>query len=223
LTHSSDNRHLFPKYSQHPEVDPFYHETLARMKGYQWISGVDEAGRGPLAGPVVAAAVIIPEGIILPGVKDSKKMTKKARETAFEVINEMAIAVSVGVVSHASIDKVNILNASLAAMKQAVLSLEPSPDFILVDGIHKIPISVPQQCLKKGDQICQSISAASIIAKVYRDRIMDSYHDLFPEYGFSDHKGYGTVKHRAALKALGPSPIHRLTFRGVRISDAGEN
>jgi ribonuclease HII len=129
----------------------------------------------------------------------------------------------VGVVSHISIDKVNILNASLAAMRQAVLSLEPTPDFILVDGIHKIPISIHQQCLKKGDQICRSISAASIIAKVYRDRIMDSYHDLFPEYGFSDHKGYGTAGHRAVLRALGPTPIHRLTFRGVRIRDAGKN
>jgi ribonuclease HII len=139
------------------------------------------------------------------------------------MINETALAISVGVVSHTVIDTVNILNASLAAMKQAVLTLEPTPDYVLVDGIHKIPITIPQQCLKKGDQICRSISAASIIAKVYRDRIMDSYHRLYPEYGFAKHKGYGTAQHRAALHAYGPCPIHRVTFRGVQVDDAGKN
>lgn len=223
MTHSIDNLRLFPDNSIHSEVDPFYYEDLARKNGYKWIAGVDEAGRGPLAGPVVAAAVIIPEGIILKGIKDSKKMTEKAREKAFEEISKIALAVSVGVVSHKSIDQINILNATLAAMKQAVLALDPIPDHILVDGIHKIPVAIPQKCIIKGDQICRSISAASIIAKVYRDRIMYSYHNLFPEYGFLRHKGYGTAKHRSIIKHLGPSPIHRLTFRGVKIIDAGKN
>jgi len=180
------------------------------------IAGVDEVGRGPLAGPVVAAAVIFREGTQISGVKDSKKMTEKARDEAFPVIEENALAVGIGVVSHTSIDKINILNASLEAMKKAVLSLETTPEYLLVDGIYKVPIAIPQKCIKKGDQRSKSIAAASIMAKVYRDRIMYSYHELFPEYGFLQNKGYGTANHRAALKQYGPCPIHRLTFRGVR-------
>ena len=179
------------------------------------VAGVDEAGRGPLAGPVVAAAVIIPEETTLPGIKDSKKMTENARVTAFSIINEKAIAVSIGVVSHIDVDEINILNASLEAMKRAVFSLEPAPEYVLVDGIHKVPVLIPQKCVKGGDQKSRIISAASIMAKVYRDRIMRSYHELFPEYGFFRNKGYGTAHHRAALKQYGPSPIHRLTFKGV--------
>lgn len=179
------------------------------------IAGVDEVGRGPLAGPVVAAAVIMPYGVVLSGVKDSKKLTEKTREQVFPKINEIALAVSVGVVSHRVIDKINILNATLEAMKQAITTLDPAPDYILVDGIHKVPIHIPQKCIKKGDQLSHSIAAASIIAKVYRDRIMYSYHDIFPEYGLSQHKGYGTVHHRNAIKLYGPTPIHRLSFKGV--------
>ncbi|MBN1849029.1 MAG: ribonuclease HII [Deltaproteobacteria bacterium] len=205
------------------KTDPLYYESLARKHGYQWIAGVDEAGRGPLAGPVVAAAVIIPEGALLQGVKDSKKMTEKAREKAFEEIHKIAVAVGVGVISHRAIDQMNILNATLTAMKQAVVSLDPLPDHVFVDGIHEIPISIPQKCLIKGDQICKSISAASIIAKVYRDRIMSSYHDRFPEYGFLHHKGYGTAQHRSVIAFLGPSPVHRLTFKGVKGLDTGKN
>ncbi len=220
---STDNLLLFPNNDIHLKTDPFYHESLVRKNGFKLIAGVDEAGRGPLAGPVVAAAVIMAEGVFLPGIKDSKKMTQKARENAFAMINENALAVSIGVVSHKSIDRLNILRASLAAMKQAVLSLDPTPEYILVDGIHKIPVSIPQKCLKKGDQICKSISAASIVAKVYRDRIMCSYHIEFPDYGFIHHKGYGTARHRAILRKYGPSPIHRLTFRGVIGFDKGKN
>lgn len=188
---------------------------MARRAGYGLIAGVDEAGRGPLAGPVVAAAVIVPEGVILTGIKDSKQMTENTREKAFSVINERALAISIGVVSHRLVDELNILRASLEAMKQAVLSLDPAPDIILVDGIHKVPVSIPQRCLKKGDQISLCISAASIMAKVYRDRIMRSYNELYPEYGFFQNKGYGTLYHRGALKHNGPSPIHRLSFKGV--------
>ena len=142
-------------------------------------------------------------------------MSEKAREQAFQLINEEAIAIAIGVVSHRFIDQFNILKASLEAMKQAVLSLAPLPEYLFVDGIHKIPVSIPQRCVKKGDQIVLSISAASVMAKVYRDRIMRSYHEWLPEYGFFTNKGYGTASHLAALEQYGPSPIHRLTFRGV--------
>ena len=215
MINSDKNLPLFPRSSIQRPFDPFLHESLVRKDGYGLIAGVDEAGRGPLAGPVVAAAAIIPEGVTLSGVKDSKKMTEKAREAAFELINERAHSISIGVISNRYIDKSNILKASLEAMKQAVLSLEPIPEFVLVDGIHKIPIIIPQKCIKKGDQLSQSISAASIMAKVYRDRIMRSYHELFPEYGFHQNKGYGTARHLAALGKYGPSPVHRLTFKGV--------
>jgi ribonuclease HII len=188
---------------------------MARGNGFGLIAGVDEVGRGPLAGPVVAAAVIIPEGITFPGVKDSKKMTEKSREKAFSLINEKALSVSIGVVSHSSIDEQNILNASLEAMKLAVLSLKPSPEYLLVDGTQKIPLLIPQECIKKGDQKSQSISAASVIAKVYRDRIMCSFNNLYPEYGFDQNKGYGTRHHMEAIRQHGPCPIHRVTFRGV--------
>jgi ribonuclease HII len=193
--------------------DPFFHETKARNAGFDLIAGVDEVGRGPLAGPVAAATVILPEGLTLPGIKDSKQMTEKAREKAFSVIHHNALAVSVGVVSHRFIDEFNILEASLEAMKRAVLSLRPAAKYLLVDGIHAVPI--PQKCLKKGDQRSMSISAASVMAKVYRDRIMRSYDERFPEYGFRDNKGYGTQKHLAALRRYGPCPIHRLTFKRV--------
>lgn len=179
------------------------------------IAGVDEAGRGPLAGPVVAAAVILGEKPCLPGIRDSKMMTEKAREEAFPVIDHQAVAIGIGVVSSRFIDRHDILKASLEAMKRAVLSLEPLPEFLLVDGIHGVPASVPQRCLKKGDQKSLSISAASVMAKVYRDRIMRIFHEHFPMYGFSRNKGYGTARHLAALQANGPSPIHRRTFRGV--------
>ncbi len=212
---SANNLSLFPKDKSPSETDPFFHESMARKAGYGLIAGVDEAGRGPLAGPVVAAGVIFPEGITLTGIKDSKKMSEKAREKAFHIINEGAIAIAIGVVSHRFIDQFNILKASLEAMKQAVLSLDPLPEYLFVDGIHKVPVSIPQRCVIKGDQIVLSISAASVIAKVYRDRIMRSYHEWLPEYGFFTNKGYGTSGHLTALEQYGPSPIHRLTFKGV--------
>ena len=195
--------------------DPFFHETEARKAGFDLIAGVDEVGRGPLAGPVTAAAVILPEGLTLPGVKDSKQMTEKAREKAFSVIHHNALAVSIGVVSHRFVDEFNILKASLEAMKRAVLSLRPVAEYLLVDGIHTVSVPIPQKCLKKGDQRSMSISAASVMAKVYRDRIMRVYDERFPEYGFRHNKGYGTQKHLAALRQYGPCPIHRLTFRRV--------
>ncbi|MBW1935409.1 MAG: ribonuclease HII [Deltaproteobacteria bacterium] len=198
------------------EAGTLYYESLARRAGYRVIAGVDEAGRGPLAGPVVAAAVIVPDGARLEGVKDSKLMSEKARERAFSFIIEQAVAVSVGVVSHRYIDEFNILKATLEAMRRAVLSLDPEPEFFLVDGTCPVPVSIPQRCLKKGDQLSLSISAASIIAKVYRDRIMHAYHDMFPVYGFSQNKGYGTRRHLEAIQKYGCCPLHRMSFKRVR-------
>ncbi len=196
--------------------DPCYYEKTAREEGYQLIAGVDEAGRGPLAGPVVAAAVIVPFGLVLEGVTDSKKLSPSAREDAFKLIEQKAQAISIGVVSQRLIDEINILKASLEAMKRAVLSLSLKPDFILVDGNQPIPFTIPQRCIIKGDQKSISISAASIMAKVYRDRIMKAFDERFPEYGFFSNKGYGTTGHRKALKVYGPSPVHRLSFKGVK-------
>ncbi len=212
---SADNLPLFPEGNISLQGDTLRYESMARKAGYALIAGVDEAGRGPLAGPVVAAAVILAEGIPLAGVKDSKKMTEKARERAFPVIAQRAVAVGIGVVSHRYIDRHNILKASLEAMKRAVLSLDSTPEYLLVDGIQKIPISIPQRAIKKGDQLSLSISAASVMAKVYRDRIMRSLHGPYPMYGFLQNKGYGTAAHLAALQEYGPSPVHRLTFRRV--------
>jgi ribonuclease HII len=209
------NLPLFPESISSFSIDPFFYEDLARKDGYGLIAGVDEAGRGPLAGPVVAAAAILPPGVELTGIRDSKQMRAEVREEAFSVIHRTALATGIGVVSHRYIDEFNILKASLEAMKQAVLFLDPQPDFILVDGIHSVPLSIHQRCLKKGDQISRSISAASVLAKVYRDRIMRCYHDMYPEYGFDKHKGYGTARHMEAIKQYGPSPVHRMSFKGV--------
>ena len=195
--------------------DPFFYENTALKSGYSLIAGVDEAGRGSLAGPVVAAAAIIPHNREWGWIKDSKQMTAKVREQAVPVIQQKAMATSTGVVSHTYIDDHNILKASLEAMKRAILLLSPQPDFLLVDGIQGIPISIPQKCLKKGDQISKSISAASVLAKVYRDKLMCSYHKKYPLYHLDKNKGYGTRQHLEALKKHGPTPIHRLTFRGV--------
>ncbi len=208
-----ENLKLFP---DPPPFDPFYHETRARESGCRLIAGVDEAGRGPLAGPVVAAAVIIPKGVRFSGITDSKKMTARARFEAFDAIRRDALTFGIGVVSVSYIEKFNILNASLEAMSRAVRALDPQPEMVLVDGVHAVPTPIKQECLTKGDQRSRSISAASVLAKVYRDRIMVSYHRQYPEYGFDQNKGYGTRAHLAALKAHGPCAVHRQTFRGVR-------
>lgn len=183
--------------------------------GYSLVAGIDEAGRGPLAGPVVAATVILPRNSTLEGVKDSKKMTSDAREKAFSLIERSAIGISLAVVSPREIDRINILQATLKAMKEAVLRLDPQPDFLLIDGTYPVDLPIQQRCIIKGDERSLSISAASIIAKVYRDRMMYSYHNLFPQYDFSSNKGYGTPRHLKAIARHGPCSIHRLTFRGV--------
>lgn len=191
-------------------------ESQVRRQGYRIIAGLDEAGRGPLAGPVVAAAVILPHGAEISGLDDSKKLTPARREAVLEIVREKALAIGVGMADHDAIDRINILQATLAAMRSAVANLHLAPDFLLIDGISTIPVNIPQKTIKKGDSLSASIAAASIVAKVTRDRLMEEYDLLYPGYGFASHKGYGAATHLAAIAALGPSPIHRRTFRGVR-------
>ncbi|MGA2151236.1 MAG: ribonuclease HII [Geobacteraceae bacterium] len=191
-------------------------EELARRQGFCCIAGIDEAGRGALAGPVVAAAVVLPIGVEIPGINDSKKLTPAKRNELFDMILEKALSVGVGSGDHLLIDRVNILQATLFAMKEAVLGISPLPDYLLIDGISKIPIGIHQRTIKKGDSASISIAAASIIAKVTRDRLMVGFERDYPGYGFAEHKGYGCAAHMAAVARLGPSTIHRKTFRGVK-------
>ena len=192
-------------------------------KGQQKIAGIDEAGRGPLAGPVVASAVILPKNIELLGLDDSKKLSKTKREKLYELIYKQAIAVGVGIVDSDEIDKINILQASYKAMKIAVKDLKYKPDYFLVDG-HRIPDYKENQLgIEDGDAKSISIAAASIIAKVTRDRILLDFADRYPEYNFSSNKGYGTQEHRDALEECGPCPIHRRSFSTVRRSLRNNN
>lgn len=191
-------------------------EAEAASRGFSRVAGVDEAGRGPLAGPVVAAAVILPAGLLLPGVDDSKKLTAAKRDELFEVVHREALAVGVGISSAEEIDRVNILQASLDAMAVAVHGLRLPADYLLIDGIFKVPVPIPQRPIRKGDSLSLSIAAASIVAKVTRDRLMLEYDAQYPGYGFASHKGYAAATHLAAIAKLGPSPIHRKSFRGVK-------
>jgi ribonuclease HII len=204
---------LFPDDSP---LDLLAFEVEAARRGYRFVAGIDEAGRGPLAGPVVAAAVILPDGLILPGVDDSKKLSPELREELFVTITREALAVGVGYGDHDLIDRINILQATLSAMADAIRGLSQAPDFLLIDGISGIPMNIAQRTIKKGDSLSYSIAAASIIAKVTRDRLMVDYDALYPGYGFAAHKGYGAASHLAAIASLGPSPIHRRSFRGVK-------
>jgi ribonuclease HII len=187
-------------------------ECSARQSGYRMIAGIDEAGRGPLAGPVVAAAVILPPDYRHPEINDSKQLTPGKRERLHEVIKADAIAVGLGVVEAFVIDRMNILQATLMAMREAVLDLSLSPDYLLVDGKNRIDVRTPQETIVRGDARSISVAAASIIAKVSRDRIMEIYHRQFPQYNFLKNKGYGTSEHREAILRCGPCKIHRLSF-----------
>jgi ribonuclease HII len=191
-------------------------ERILYSRGYRHVAGVDEAGRGPLAGPVVAAAVILPPGRPFAGVNDSKKLTPLQREKAYAGIVGGALAVGIGIIDHDEIDRTNILKASLKAMHRAVTQITCPVEYILVDGIHPIPHLTPQTAVKDGDRLSLPIAAASIIAKVVRDRMMNIYHQHYPCYNFADNKGYGTREHRAAIQKYGYCPLHRRTFRGVK-------
>lgn len=193
-----------------------YFEKLYYGQGYRRIAGVDEAGRGPLAGPVVAAAVILPEDGIGQKLFDSKQIPSQKREELYEHIFEKALSVGLGVVHHEEIDLLNILQATLKAMALAVQSLSLPPDFILIDGNQTLSIPLPQKPIRKGDRICNSIAAASIVAKVRRDRLMLECHQKYPQYNFAKHKGYGTTEHRQAIERFGVCELHRKTFRGVK-------
>ncbi len=179
--------------------------------GYNYIGGLDEAGRGPLAGPVVAACVILPPYCELPGLDDSKKLSPEKRETLARIIKNKARAWAVGVVDQREIDKINILQATKKSMVEAIKGLQIKPDYLLIDALD-IPVDFAQEGIIHGDSISASIAAASIIAKTYRDAIMDEIDVLYPQYGFKEHKGYGTVRHREALIRFGPSPVHRRSF-----------
>jgi ribonuclease HII len=188
-------------------------EQTLRQQGYQRIAGIDEAGRGALAGPVVAAAVILPINCRISGVTDSKQLTPKQRARLFDEIYHTATAVGVGRINNKEIDEINILQATMGAMAQAIAQITPSPDYALVDGTHLPEISLPAEAIPKGDTLVHSIAAASIIAKVTRDRLMIEFDEIYPGYGFQNHKGYGTLLHRQAIAQLGPCPIHRRSFK----------
>ena len=192
---------------------PFEHE--ARLAGYRTIAGIDEAGRGPLAGPVVAAAVSLPATHDIPGLQDSKRLTERQREEVYHLILREALGYGTGVVSHRLIDRHHILWATKKAMLRAVRQLASVPDLLLIDGPISLATSIDQRPIVRGDASCASIAAASVIAKVTRDRMMVAYGQRYPAYGFAQHKGYPTRGHYARLRAHGPCAIHRLSFRGV--------
>ena len=194
------------------EVNLWAIENSLYAEGYKMICGVDEAGRGPLAGPVCAAAVILPKGLELPGLNDSKKLTDKKRRELFPIIKEQAIAYGIGLASHEEIDEINILQATYLAMERAIAQLEGKADFALIDGNRAKDFGLPVRTVVKGDSLSANIAAASVLAKVTRDDLMVELAEKYPEYGFEIHKGYGTKAHYAALREHGPSPIHRMTF-----------
>jgi len=191
------------------------YERALEFFGYRSICGIDEAGRGPLAGPVVAAAVILPFPCSIAGIRDSKQLSPLKREFLFGQIMREAVAVGVGVVENEAIDQMNILNATLLAMEKGVMGLSTQPDYLLIDALTLPRIEIPQKGMIHGDALSISIAAASIVAKVTRDRLMDQYHAEFPEYNFGTHKGYGTKEHLSKITAHGPCRLHRKTFRGV--------
>jgi ribonuclease HII len=199
--------------------DAFPHlnfEEQARSLGYEHVAGVDEAGRGPLAGPVVAAAVILPtEGMDFSEIRDSKLLPPAKRRRLFEEIMTKAVT-AVGIVEPEVIDRINILQAARQAMSVAIQQLAPAPDYVLIDGPLSLELPVAQRPIIGGDRVCMSVSAASIVAKVVRDDLMQRLHQVYPQYGFDRNKGYPTKQHQQALSTYGPTPVHRKSFRGVR-------
>ena len=197
-------------------------EMKLLAQGYRWIAGLDEVGRGCWAGPVVAAAVVLPlerlrqEPALLDGVDDSKRLSPHRREVLAGRIREVAVGLAVGEVSPALVDALGIVRATALAMRRAVAALPQEPDFLLIDGRLRLELGIPQRALVRGDSSSLSIAAASIVAKVHRDRLMAAWAERYPGYGFAEHKGYGTRRHRAALERLGPCPLHRCTFAPMR-------
>lgn len=196
-------------------MDLFQHDEDLRQKGFTRIAGIDEAGRGPLAGPVVAAAVVLSEGIRIKGLRDSKKVPEKEREFLFYEILNFSLDIGVGIVGHEEIDTLNILRATKCAMKYAVEDLSITPDLLVIDALSLPLIPIKQLPLIKGDNKSAAVAAASIIAKFLRDRIMLEYHRQYPHYNFNKHKGYSTREHLDMLRLYGPCPIHRKSFHRV--------
>lgn len=188
------------------------YENRCWEAGYETVCGVDEAGRGPLAGPVCAAAVILPRGLDIPGLNDSKKLTAKRREALYDIITEQSLAYGIAFASEQEIDEINILQATFLAMERAMAQLAPPPELALIDGNRSKDFGLPVRTIVKGDSLSASIAAASILAKVTRDRLMEQYDEQYPQYGFAVHKGYGTKRHYAALTEFGPCEEHRQTF-----------
>ncbi|MDH5624579.1 MAG: ribonuclease HII [Nitrospira sp.] len=191
-------------------------EQEARRCGYRRIAGIDEAGRGPLAGPVVAAAVILPVHVRLAGVDDSKQLSEAERERLYPAILAKSVSVGIGLADACEIDALNILEATRLAMRRAIENLAPPPDYLLIDAVTLPAVRIPLRPIIKGDALSLSIAAASIIAKVTRDHLMAAYHETFPQYNFLSHKGYGTAEHLRMLTRFGPCAIHRRTFAPVR-------
>jgi ribonuclease HII len=196
--------------------DLWLFEKKALEKGFSRIAGIDEAGRGPLAGPVVSAAVIFPNSFQVSDISDSKKLTPKKRDCLYEKIYKHAVSIGIGIVDPPEIDRINILKASLLSMAIAVENLAPQPDCLFIDGPFPISSNLPQEPIPKGDTLSISIAAASIVAKVTRDRLMERYHQDYPQFGFSRHKGYPTKAHKEAIRKFGCCPIHRRSFKGVK-------
>ena len=193
-------------------TDLWAYERKAFADGVKLVCGVDEAGRGPLAGPVCAAAVILPPELVIPGLNDSKKLTDKKRRELYDVITAEAVSYGIAFASEKEIDEINILQATFLAMARAMEKLTPQPELALIDGNRAKDFGLPVRTIVKGDSLSASIAAASILAKVTRDRLMEQYDEAYPQYGFAVHKGYGTKRHYEALREFGPSPIHRMTF-----------
>ncbi len=205
--------------TNNPQIPSFAEERILEAQGYRYIAGIDEAGRGPLAGPVVAAAVILPCHIDTPWlsqVKDSKQLSPARRELLFHHIHEVAISIGIGVVHHKIIDTEGIIRATRLAMKLAIGQLSPPPEFLLIDYMRLPEVPLPQKGITNGDSLCFSIACASIIAKVSRDHMMRELDGIYPGYGLAQHKGYGTREPLACLCRLGPSPIHRQSFKPVK-------
>lgn len=194
------------------DVNMWAYEEELFGQGYKLICGIDEAGRGPLAGPVCAAAVILPPHLEIPGLTDSKKLTDKKRRELMPIIKEQAVAWGIGFASHEEIDEINILQATFLAMERALSQLQVKPEFALIDGNREKDFGLPVKTVVKGDSLSANIAAASVLAKVTRDDLMVARAEEYPQYGFEIHKGYGTKAHYAALTEFGPSPIHRMTF-----------
>ena len=201
----------------------FDFEHQARSEGFTVVAGIDEVGRGCLAGPVVAAACVLDLDRPWPsGLNDSKKLTAKRREEIDAELRETALCFAVGQIEADEIDRINILQATIRAMSAAVANLTTKPHFLLIDAVKLREVSIPQRSIIKGDSISASIAAASVIAKVFRDRLMHDYHQTYPQYSFHEHVGYATKTHRDAIRSHGPSPIHRLSFRGVLLEEPAE-